>query len=140
MINTLRGARIRRAALHTAAFVAALAPTLLPSPSAAAAADTVASHAHPLFIEGRVCFWTEPGRHGQSWCYSGTGYTDVPDFLHDKAASFLSESPHSVYAIDWPRSGGCVYRHIRPHDLSDNWSWGPRVDGVGDSTMNCQAG
>ncbi|MFC5143459.1 ATP-binding protein [Streptomyces aureoversilis] len=62
--------------------------------------------------------------YGQSWCYSGTGYTDVPAFLHDNAASFLSESSQSVYAIDWPRSGGCVYRHIRPRTLSNNWSWG----------------
>ncbi|WP_405922872.1 hypothetical protein [Streptomyces sp. NBC_00035] len=88
---------------------------------------------------GDVCFWTGAGQHGSSWCYAPPGYTDVPEFLHDKAASFRSNADTAVYAIDWGR-GTCHYRLIRAQDLADNWPWGARLDGVADTAMNCEVG
>jgi hypothetical protein len=86
-----------------------------------------------------VCFWTAAGQHGSSWCYTPPGYTDVPEFLHDRAASFRSNADTAVYAIDWGRDT-CYYRLIRAHDLADNWPWGARLDGVSDTTMGCEVG
>ena len=78
-------------------------------------------------------------QHGTSWCYTPPGYTDVPESLHDKAASFRSDANTAVYAIDWARDT-CFYRLIRAHDLADNWPWGARLDGVSDTTMGCEVG
>ncbi|MGW3633288.1 hypothetical protein ACWD7F_24550 [Streptomyces sp. NPDC005122] len=103
-----------------------------PSPSATLPASG-ASRA------GDVCFWTAAGQHGSSWCYTPPGYTDVPEFLHDRAASFRSNADTAVYAIDWGR-GTCYARLVRAHDLADNWPWGARLDGVADTTMGCEAG
>ncbi|MCX5563375.1 hypothetical protein [Streptomyces sp. NBC_00038] len=56
-----------------------------------------------------------------------------------KAASFRSNADTAVYAIDWGR-GTCYHRLIRAHDLADSWPWGTRLDGVADTTMNCEVG
>jgi hypothetical protein len=88
---------------------------------------------------GEVCFWTEPGQHGIGWCYKPPGYTDLPDSHHDKTASFRSDVNRDLYAIDWTRDG-CVYRLIRAYDYSDNWEFGARIDGIGDTNMGCQQG
>ncbi|MGW3411610.1 hypothetical protein [Streptomyces sp. NPDC000888] len=106
-------------------------------PATAAGAAPVTALGAPQ--AGDVCFWTGAGQHGSSWCYTAPGYTDVPEFLHDKAASFRSNADAAVYAIDWGR-GTCYYRLIRAHDLADNWPWGARLDGVADTTMNCEVG
>lgn len=109
-------------------------------PAALALAALLATApAHGAARAGDVCFWTEPGQHGVSWCYTPPGYTDVPEFLHDKAASFRSTTDTAVYAIDWARDT-CYYRLIRGHDLADNWPWGARLDGVADTTMGCEVG
>ncbi|WP_329535570.1 hypothetical protein OG568_43825 [Streptomyces sp. NBC_01450] len=110
-----------------------LASTVLLVAVPASAATSGASRA------GDVCFWTAAGQHGSSWCYTPPGYTDVPEFLHDKAASFRSNADTAVYAIDWGR-GTCYARLIRAHDLADNWPWGARLDGVADTTMGCEVG
>lgn len=113
------------AALLAAVAVLGAAPATTAAPTAPAA--------------GSVCFWTGAGQHGTSWCYTPPGYTDVPESLHDKAASFRSDADTAVYAIDWAR-GTCYYRLIRAHDLADNWPWGARLDGVSDTTMGCEVG
>ncbi|MFI6943801.1 hypothetical protein ACIBI4_31425 [Streptomyces sp. NPDC050418] len=97
-------------------------------------------------IRGEVCFWAEPNMMGPGggWCYSGTGYADVPDRMHDHAGSFESRSDDPVYAIDHPRWGGCVYREIRGRDYNMNWTanndFGNRIDGVSHEKGNCQPG
>ncbi|MFD7708793.1 hypothetical protein ACFV6E_35640 [Streptomyces sp. NPDC059785] len=104
-----------------------------------AAGPAVAAPATGAPLAGSVCFYTGAGQHGQSWCYTPPGYTDVPEFLHDKAAAYRSDADTDVYAIDWARDT-CYYRLIRAHDLADNWPWGARLDGVADTTMDCQVG
>ncbi len=121
----------RRLALPAALLAAVAALGTAP----AAAAPTLASAP----AAGSVCFWTGAGQHGTSWCYTPPGYTDVPEFLHDKAASFRSDADTAVYAIDWARDT-CYHRLIRAHDLADNWAWGARLDGVSDTTMGCEVG
>ncbi|GGN57206.1 hypothetical protein GCM10011579_019220 [Streptomyces albiflavescens] len=121
-----RGFAVPAAALAATALAAATA--LIGSVPATAAGAPSA---------GDVCFWTAAGQHGSSWCYTPPGYTDVPEFLHDKAASFRSHADTAVYAIDWGRDT-CYYRLIRAHDLADNWPWGARLDGVADTTMGCR--
>ncbi|MGD1218845.1 hypothetical protein AB9Q10_10430 [Streptomyces krungchingensis] len=115
---------------------AALAGTALAAAALLAAPSATASEARRA---GDVCFWTAAGQHGSSWCYTPPGYTDVPEFLHDKAASFRSTADTAVYAIDWGRDT-CHYRLIRARDLADNWPWGARLDGVADTTMGCEVG
>lgn len=86
---------------------------------------------------GEVCFYTEPGYRGASWCYRPGGYTDVPGFLHDRARSFESNSDVVVYAID--HSGGnCYHRRIWVGDRDPNWSWGSRIDGVATDPQGCE--
>ncbi|MFD4411917.1 hypothetical protein [Streptomyces sp. NPDC058466] len=116
---------------------AALAATALAAATSFLGASPATAAGAPL--AGDVCFWTGAGQHGTSWCYTPPGYTDVPEFLHDKAASFRSNADTAVYAIDWGR-GTCYYRLIRAHDLADNWPWGARLDGVADTTMGCEIG
>jgi hypothetical protein len=120
-----------------AAVLLASAAFLAPAAPAAAVPGSAAVHRAPS--AGAVCFWTAAGQHGTSWCYTPPGYTDVPDALHDGAASFRSDADTDVYAIDWAR-GTCYYRLIRAHDLADNWPWGARLDGVADITMGCEVG
>ncbi|MFI6335657.1 hypothetical protein [Streptomyces sp. NPDC050535] len=125
---------------------AALAAALLAAATPATAASATPASATPAAAvpaaapqAGDVCFWTGAGQHGSSWCYTPPGYTDVPEYLHDKAASFRSNANTAVYAIDWGR-GTCYHRLIRAHDLADNWPWGARLDGVADTTMGCEVG
>ncbi|AVH60938.1 hypothetical protein C4B68_03435 [Streptomyces dengpaensis] len=112
-----------------AAALAAALPGAAPAPATAVGAP----------LAGDVCFWTAAGQHGSSWCYTPPGYTDVPDFLQDKAASFRTNADTAVYAIEWGRDT-CHHRLIRTHDLADNWPWGARLDGVADTTMGCEVG
>ncbi|MEV5320872.1 hypothetical protein AB0K92_25035 [Streptomyces sp. NPDC052687] len=86
---------------------------------------------------GEVCFYTEPGYRGASWCYRPWGYSDVPGFLHDKARSFESNSDVVVYAIDHA-GGACYQRRIWVGDRDPNWSWGTRIDGVGTDPQGCE--
>lgn len=116
------------------ALPAAVSATVL---AAVAVLGTAPATAAPA--AGSVCFWTGAGQHGTSWCYTPPGYTDVPESLHDKAASFRSDADTAVYAIDWARDT-CYHRLIRAHDLADNWPWGARLDGVSDTTMGCEVG
>ncbi|MGW7364604.1 hypothetical protein ACWGI8_14535 [Streptomyces sp. NPDC054841] len=124
---------LRRLAMSAAALLTALAPALLPTPAAGAAQSGAAAGRGP----GQVCFWTGAGQHGDGWCYGPPGYADVPEFLHDRAASFRSDVNRDLYAIDWGRDA-CYYRLIRAYDFSDNWSWGSRIDGVADTPMGCE--
>ena len=111
-------------ALAVAAFATVL-PMTLSTPSSAAAA-------------GEVCFYTEPGYRGASWCYRPWGYADVPDFLHDKARSFESNADVVLYAIDHAPGGACYYRKIWVGDRSPDWAWGSRIDGVGSDSQGCE--
>ncbi|WP_199550089.1 hypothetical protein [Streptomyces sp. N35] len=128
--------------LRTVAFATALAALSL-SPAVHAPAQ---AGQQPALIRGEVCFWPEPNMMGPGggWCYSGTGYADVPDRIHDHAGSFESRSDDSVFAIDHPRWGGCVAREIRGRDYNMNWTanndFGTKIDGVSHEKGNCQSG
>lgn len=116
-----------RHSVTAAAFVAALA---LAAPLAAAPPAQAGV--------GEVCFHTEPGYRGASWCYRPWGYADAPDHLHDRARSFESNSDVIVYAIDHGPGGRCYYRKIRVGDRSADWAWGNRIDGVATDTQGCK--
>lgn len=91
--------------------------------------------------QGEVCFYTEPGYAGASWCYRPPGYADVPGSLHDNAASFESNADVTVYAIDWVRPGECLYRTIWTGDRSTNWEWRNKLDAVQSvQPTDCQRG
>ncbi|MER7346426.1 hypothetical protein ABT390_13645 [Streptomyces aurantiacus] len=79
---------------------------------------------------GEVCFHTEPGYAGASWCYRPPGYADVPAPLHNNAASFESNADVTVYALDWVGPGDCLYRTIWTGDRSPNWEWRNKLDAV----------
>ncbi|MHA5047824.1 hypothetical protein [Streptomyces sp. SD15] len=136
-----RGFAVPVSLLAAAALLAAVPASAAPAaaPASSAARVPSATPAPAASRAGDVCFWTAAGQHGSSWCYTPPGYTDVPDFLHDKAASFRSDADTAVYAIDWAR-GTCYHRLIRAHDLADNWPWGARLDGVADTAMGCEVG
>ncbi|MEU5996787.1 hypothetical protein ABZ837_03035 [Streptomyces sp. NPDC047197] len=90
---------------------------------------------------GEVCFSTEPGYAGASWCYRPPGYTDVPERLHNNAASFESNADVTVYAIAWVGPGQCLYRTIWSGDRSPNWEWRNKLDAVqSDRPTDCQPG
>jgi hypothetical protein len=108
--------------------------------SVAVAAPSQAATAPSQQAAGQVCFFTETDFDGDSWCYSPPGYVDVPSWLQDDAESFDARNlGQTVYAIDWTRTT-CFYRTIRPGDWGIDWSWGSRIDGMADTTMNCAAG
>jgi predicted amidohydrolase len=109
-------------ALTVAVFATAL-PLTLATPSRAAV--------------GEVCFYTEPGYKGTSWCYRPWGYVDVPDFLHNGARSFESNSDVIVYAIDHA-GGRRYYRKIWVGDRDPSWTWGNRIDGVATDDQGCE--
>ena len=73
---------------------AALSATVLAAFAVLCAAPATAAPA-----AGSVCFWTGAGQPGTSWCYTPPGYTDVPESLHDKAASFRSDADTAVYGM-----------------------------------------
>ncbi len=87
---------------------------------------------------GEVCFHTEPGYGGASWCYRPWGYADLPEYVHDKARSFESNSDVVVYAIDHAPGGRCYYRKIWAGDRDPNWTWGGRIDGVSTDSQGCE--
>ncbi|MQY14675.1 hypothetical protein SRB5_48510 [Streptomyces sp. RB5] len=128
----------RRIALLATTFTAALFAAAIPAASAGEArtlpvGETPSYAAAP----GDVCFYTEPGYRGASWCYRPFGYTDVPDYLHDRARSFESNSDVTVYAIDHA-NGRCYYRKIYTGDRSPDWAWGSRIDGVATDPQGCE--
>lgn len=117
-----------RHSVTAAAFVAALvlsAPLVAAPPAQAGV--------------GEVCFYTEPGYRGASWCYRPWGYADVPDFLHDRARSFESNADVVVYAIDHGPAGHCYQRKVWVGDRDPNWAWGNRLDGVATDPQGCEA-
>ncbi|MEU5362399.1 hypothetical protein ABZ354_02630 [Streptomyces sp. NPDC005925] len=116
-----------RHSLTAAAFVAALALAVPLAAVSPARAGT-----------GEVCFYTEPGYRGASWCYRPSGYADVPDYLHDRARSFESNSDVIVYGIDHGPGGHCFYRKIWVGDRSADWAWGGRIDGVATDSRGCE--
>ncbi|SDJ59641.1 hypothetical protein [Streptomyces indicus] len=128
--------------LRTALSVAAAAAFVI-GPTTIAPAQ---AGQQPALIRGEVCFWPEPNMMGPGggWCYSGTGYTDVPARIHDHAGSFESRSDDTVYAIDHPRWGGCTYRTIPGRAYDMDWraddDFGNKIDGVSDSKGDCQPG
>lgn len=90
---------------------------------------------------GEVCFWPEPGQMGGgAWCYTPGGYAEAPDGIQRHAGSFRSDYNGSVFAIHYPRWGGCVYREIRAWDISDNWDWAGKLDGVDSDKRECEPG
>ncbi|GGV21532.1 hypothetical protein [Streptomyces spectabilis] len=109
---------------RTAPLAAAIAAAVLSAAAPASAAPA------PERSRGDVCFYTEPGYAGASWCYRPPGYADVPAPLHDNAASFESNADVTVYAIDWVRPGECLYRTIWTGDRSTNWEWRNKLDAV----------
>ncbi|SBU98588.1 hypothetical protein YW5DRAFT_05945 [Streptomyces sp. Ncost-T6T-1] len=110
----------------TSVLAAALFATALPMTLAAPS-----SAAEP----GQVCFYSQPGHEGDSWCYTpGTGFADAPETVRGKARSFESSAGETVYALHFPAGGGtCQARTIHPGDYSSDWQWGSRLDAV-DST------
>ncbi len=129
--------RLRTAAVITALTALSLGPTVH-APAQAGQQSAL--------IGGEVCFWPEPEMMGPGggWCYSGTGYTDVPERIHDHAGSFESRSNDSVFAIDHPSWGGCIYREIRGRDYNMHWmdnrDFGNKIDGVASEKGGCQPG
>ncbi|MEV7003871.1 hypothetical protein AB0N62_40355 [Streptomyces sp. NPDC093982] len=122
----------RRATTLTVALAAAL---LSAAPASAALAPDRS------LAPGEVCFYTQPGYAGASWCYRPPGYADVPAPLHDNAASFESNADVTVYAIDWVRPGECLYRTIWTGDRSTNWEWRNKLDAVQSvRPTDCQPG
>ncbi|MEV0317790.1 hypothetical protein ACIBKX_03505 [Streptomyces sp. NPDC050658] len=124
--------RLTSAAL-TAAFAAlftAVAPAAVAEPSAAPAATP----------PGRICFWTQPGMMGQSWCYGPPGYAEAENGTQRNAHSFESRYNGSVYAISYGSGSSCVYREIRTDDYDEDWSWAGKLDGVSHETMGCEPG
>ncbi|MEU7579998.1 hypothetical protein AB0B50_20645 [Streptomyces sp. NPDC041068] len=121
---------------RTAALAVVIAATLLSiAPASAAPAPDRAAGL------GDVCFYTEPGYAGASWCYRPPGYADVPAPVHDNAASFESNADVTVYAIDWVRPGECLYRTIWTGDRSTNWEWRNKLDAVQSvEPTDCQRG
>ncbi|MFI6874132.1 hypothetical protein ACIBL6_11890 [Streptomyces sp. NPDC050400] len=116
-----------------------LSATLLTLAAAAAALVPGATGAQAASGPGQVCFWTEPGMHGQAWCYAPPGYAEAENGTQRHAYSFESRAGQSVYAISYTVSN-CLYREIRPGDYSDNWEWAQKLDGVADNTMGCEPG
>ncbi|MHC5907945.1 hypothetical protein ACVNF4_29250 [Streptomyces sp. S6] len=90
-------------------------------------------------VPGKVCFWTGIGQHGQAWCYGPPGYAEAENGTQRGAVSFESSVNSTVYAISYTATG-CLYRAIYPGDHDENWSWGRKLDGVGDNTMGCDQG
>lgn len=107
---------------------------------AAAPAGAAAGAGGARALPEHVCFWTEPGQHGNSWCYRPGGYAEVPVPVKRNAHSFSSDVNASTYAISWTR-WGCIYREIRAYDYSDQWDWADKLDGM-DSNVpaDCERG
>ncbi|MER7174899.1 hypothetical protein [Streptomyces mesophilus] len=128
----------RRAAALTLLLAAAFLPT---APASAESARSLTA-AERGVDPGAVCFHTEPGGDGASWCYRPSwGYADVPEPLHNNAASFESDADVTVYAIDWVSPSECHYQSIWPGDLSTNWEWRNKLDAVqSERPTDCQQG
>ncbi len=105
-------------ALAAVLFAVAL-PMTLPAPSSAAE-------------PGQVCFYSQPGHAGESWCYTpGSGFADAPDVVRGMARSFESSAGQAVYALHFPGGGGaCQTRTIHPGDYSGDWGWDSKLDAV----------
>ncbi|WP_237773411.1 hypothetical protein [Streptomyces luteocolor] len=125
-----------------AALAAALTAVALTALGGASATASPAAPAAPAAAgPGEVCFWPEPGQMGGgAWCYRPGGYAEAGGGVHRHAGSFRSDYNGSVFAIHFPRWGGCVYREIRAWDTSDNWDWGGKLDGVDSEKRDCQPG
>ncbi|MEU8890759.1 hypothetical protein [Streptomyces sp. NPDC048442] len=122
---------------------AALALVIAAAFLSAAPAEARGAHTPPApdRAPGDVCFYSEPGYHGASWCYRPYGYIDVPEQVHRKAASFESNADVTVYAIHWVRPGECLYRTIWTGDRSTGWEWRDRLDAVQSvRPADCQPG
>ncbi|MGW3299459.1 hypothetical protein AMK23_26425 [Streptomyces sp. CB02130] len=104
--------------LAAALFAAAL-PVTLPALSSAAE-------------PGQVCFYSQPGHEGDSWCYTpGSGFADAPETVRRLARSFESSAGETVYALHFPGAGGtCQSRTLRPGDYSSDWDGGSKLDAV----------
>ncbi|MEN2424220.1 hypothetical protein AABB02_39720 [Streptomyces rimosus] len=90
---------------------------------------------------GRICFWTEPGMMGQSWCYGPPGYAEAENGTQRHAYSFESRYNGTVYAISYGAGSSCLYREIRADDYDENWTaWAGKLDGVSHETMGCEPG
>ncbi|MYW70015.1 hypothetical protein GTY65_39075 [Streptomyces sp. SID8379] len=107
--------------------------------AAGAAPAAAAPDSRAMSGPGQVCFWTEPGQHGQAWCYAPPGYAEAENGTQRHAASFESRAGQTVYAISYTVSN-CLYREIRPDDYDENWVWANKLDGVSDNTMGCERG
>ncbi|MFI0983590.1 hypothetical protein ACH4SP_42100 [Streptomyces sp. NPDC021093] len=119
---------------HTAiTAVAAVFATTLPF-------STVTEQTAQATPPGRVCFWTQPGMMGQSWCYGPPGYAEAENGTQRNAHSFESRYNGTVYAISYGSGSSCVYREIRTDDYDEDWAWAGKVDGVSHETMGCEPG
>jgi len=126
----------RRTTLLTTALAGVAAALTLTAPTAAAPAGATRA-AGP----GQVCFWTEPGQHGQAWCYAPPGYAEAENGTQRHAYSFDSRVDGTVYAISYGPGNSCLYREIRKDDYDENWeAWATKFDGVSDNRMGCEAG
>ncbi|MFG2497278.1 hypothetical protein ACGFSB_03535 [Streptomyces sp. NPDC048441] len=120
--------------LTTAAVTAALAAVLT------AVAPSATAESHVATPPGRVCFWSQPGMMGQSWCYGPPGYAEAENGTQRQAHSFESRYNGTVYAISYGSGSSCVYREIRSDDYDEDWSWATKLDGVSHETMGCEPG
>ncbi|MCC3771596.1 hypothetical protein [Streptomyces sp. UNOC14_S4] len=126
---------MRRAFIVPAALAAFVAAALTPPVAQA----SPAARAVP---PGQVYFWPEQGQMGPggAWAYTPPGYREADARVKRHAFSFDSHARVSVYSISH-RSGGCLYREIRPDDYDNNWTaWATKFDGVSDTTMGCERG
>lgn len=124
--------RMTLAAVAAAACVAltgAANPSQAHTPTSEQSASAALRHAADQCGAGEICFWQNRNYSGTPWRWTpGSGYRDMPAYLHDHVYSFYSNANGCF--IDWAPQ---EKRRVGPGDYAKVYdtNFGKRIDAVG---------